>query len=212
MNRTEWEACNDPDLMLGWVGWGRARGRQQFALAVCWEVDRLIGLGEEHRRDVVRAEQELYHAPLRHGGSSAGRGIDPEGDQGRRVAEMIRNACLGQAVEVARQARWVLAELGLALPFDAAAEHRAWQVAIARDLFDPLFVAVPRILSWLDDHPEVENLARVLHADGAFADLPVLGDALEEAGCDAEVILEHCRSGGPHVRGCWAVEVILGRW
>jgi hypothetical protein len=42
------------------------------------------------------------------------------------------------------------------------------------------------------------------------ARLAVLSDALEEAGCDDPDILNHLRSSGPHVRGCWAVDLILG--
>ena len=45
----------------------------------------------------------------------------------------------------------------------------------------------------------------------AFHDLPVLADALEEAGCDDPVMLAHCRAGGPHARGCWVVDSVLGR-
>jgi hypothetical protein len=41
--------------------------------------------------------------------------------------------------------------------------------------------------------------------------LAVLADALEEAGCDNADILAHCRSGGEHVRGCWVVDLILGK-
>ena len=44
-----------------------------------------------------------------------------------------------------------------------------------------------------------------------FEDLPILADALEEAGCDDEDILGHCRSDGEHVRGCWAVDLLLGK-
>jgi hypothetical protein len=44
-----------------------------------------------------------------------------------------------------------------------------------------------------------------------FHDLPILADALEDAGCDNEEIIAHCRSDGPHVRGCWVVDLILGK-
>jgi hypothetical protein len=43
-----------------------------------------------------------------------------------------------------------------------------------------------------------------------FADLPILGDALEEAGCTEEAILQHCRRPGPHFRGCWVLDLLLG--
>jgi hypothetical protein len=45
----------------------------------------------------------------------------------------------------------------------------------------------------------------------AFDRLPILADALEEAGCDEPALLAHCRSDGPHVRGCWAVDLVLGK-
>jgi hypothetical protein len=41
--------------------------------------------------------------------------------------------------------------------------------------------------------------------------LAVLADALEEAGCDNEDILSHLRGPGPHVSGCWAVDLLTGR-
>jgi hypothetical protein len=41
--------------------------------------------------------------------------------------------------------------------------------------------------------------------------LAVLADALEDAGCTDAEILSHCRSPGPHVRGCWVVDEILGK-
>jgi hypothetical protein len=43
-----------------------------------------------------------------------------------------------------------------------------------------------------------------------FSALPVLADALEDAGCDAD-ILAHCRSAGPHARGCWLVDLVLAK-
>jgi hypothetical protein len=47
------------------------------------------------------------------------------------------------------------------------------------------------------------------HLDAAR--LAVLADALEEAGCDNKEVLEHCREAGPHTRGCWPVDLILGK-
>jgi hypothetical protein len=41
--------------------------------------------------------------------------------------------------------------------------------------------------------------------------LPILADALEDAGCDSAKVLAHLRGEGPHVRGCWAVDLILGK-
>jgi hypothetical protein len=43
------------------------------------------------------------------------------------------------------------------------------------------------------------------------ARLAILADALIDAGCDDAELIQHCRSAGPHVRGCWAVDLILGK-
>jgi hypothetical protein len=47
--------------------------------------------------------------------------------------------------------------------------------------------------------------------ENPFEDLPLLADMLTYAGCTDADILEHCRSGGEHVRGCWAVDLLLGK-
>ena len=57
----------------------------------------------------------------------------------------------------------------------------------------------------------VSALATGIYADRAFDRLPVLADALEEAGCDAADALAHCRGPGPHARGCWVVDLALGK-
>jgi hypothetical protein len=44
-----------------------------------------------------------------------------------------------------------------------------------------------------------------------FGAMPILVDALQEAGCESEDILAHCRGPGPHVRGCWVVDLVLGK-
>lgn len=53
------------------------------------------------------------------------------------------------------------------------------------------------------------GLAEAIEADGAFDRLPILADALEEAGCDDANLLAHCRGDGPHARGCRAVDAVL---
>jgi hypothetical protein len=57
----------------------------------------------------------------------------------------------------------------------------------------------------------VMNLAQAIDSERAFDRLPILADALEEAGCDQPVILSHCRQPGPHVSGCWVVDLVLGK-
>ncbi len=59
--------------------------------------------------------------------------------------------------------------------------------------------------------PTVTALAQAIYAERRFADLPILADALEEVGCTSADVLDHCRSGGEHVRGCWVVELLLDK-
>lgn len=53
-------------------------------------------------------------------------------------------------------------------------------------------------------------LAVEIHQTASFVKLPVLGYMLSQAGCRYADVLEHCRSEGPHYRGCWVVDLILG--
>ncbi len=57
----------------------------------------------------------------------------------------------------------------------------------------------------------VVALASQMYGSRDFSAMPILADALQDAGCDNDVILEHCRGPGPHVRGCWVVDLILGK-
>jgi hypothetical protein len=55
------------------------------------------------------------------------------------------------------------------------------------------------------------KITQGIYNDRAFDRLPILADALEDAGCDNADILNHCRQPGEHVRGCWVVDLILGK-
>jgi hypothetical protein len=74
--------------------------------------------------------------------------------------------------------------------------------------FRPVAIA-PNSLTWHSG--AVPTLAQVIYEEHHFDDLPVLADALEEAGCTDSEILNHCRGPGPHVRGCWVIDLILGK-
>lgn len=83
------------------------------------------------------------------------------------------------------------------------------QVEILRELFGNPFHRLVVDPHWLT--PDVLPLARGIYADRAFDRMPILADALEEAGCTQEEILSHLRGPGPHGRGCWVVDLLTGR-
>ena len=57
----------------------------------------------------------------------------------------------------------------------------------------------------------VHRVAQAIYDERAFERMPILADALEDAGCDNADILNHCRNGGEHVRGCWVIDLLLGK-
>jgi hypothetical protein len=89
-----------------------------------------------------------------------------------------------------------------------AAERRS-QSAVAHCIFgrpSRLLTVEPRWLTL-----KVHALAQVIYCDQSFHHLPELANALEEAGCHNDDILSHCRGPGPHVRGCRALHLVLGK-
>jgi len=98
---------------------------------------------------------------------------------------------------------------------DSLAAEQAEQFAqcrLLRDIFHnpfrPPFIN-PHWLTWKDG--TVRRVAHGIYDERAFDQLPILADALEDAGCHTRDILDHCRSGGPHVRGCWVLDLMLGK-
>jgi ATP-dependent Clp protease ATP-binding subunit ClpA len=67
----------------------------------------------------------------------------------------------------------------------------------------------PSWLTW--NHGSVATIARAIGEEYRWGDLPILADALEEAGCKDQELLNHCREPGDHGGGCWAVALLLGK-
>jgi hypothetical protein len=84
---------------------------------------------------------------------------------------------------------------------------------LLRDVVGPLpFRSVAFDATWLTwKEGSVPRVAGTIYADRAFDRSPLLADALEDAGCADAELLGHLRGPGPHVRGCWAVDLVLGR-
>jgi hypothetical protein len=80
---------------------------------------------------------------------------------------------------------------------------------LLRCIFANPFRPVALDPTWLSS--TVKALAQSIYTDRNFEVMPILADALEEAGCSSEDILSHCRGPGEHVRGCWAVDLLLGK-
>ena len=57
----------------------------------------------------------------------------------------------------------------------------------------------------------VTGIAQSLYESKDFSAMPILADALEDTGCAAKEILEHCRAGNRHYRGCWVIDLLLAK-
>jgi hypothetical protein len=95
----------------------------------------------------------------------------------------------------------------------AGGAHRvenAARMALLRDIFGNPFRKRPRARkAWCTD--TVLTLAGQMYEARDFSAMPILADALQDAGCDNTDMLDHCRGPGPHVRGCWVVDLLLGK-
>jgi hypothetical protein len=91
----------------------------------------------------------------------------------------------------------------------AANNEPAVQARLLRCIFGNPYRPVSVGPSWLTS--TAVALAEGIYADRTFDRLPILADALEDAGCGHADILAHCRGDGPHARGCWVVDLLLGK-
>jgi hypothetical protein len=90
---------------------------------------------------------------------------------------------------------------------EAYRKEQSAQAALARDIFGNPFRPVAFLPEWRTS--TVVSLAKAMYESRDFAAMPLLADALQDAGCEQADILEHCRGTGPHVRGCWVVDHVL---
>jgi hypothetical protein len=115
------------------------------------------------------------------------------------------------AAMAAREA--LSAALGSAAWESIGKEEAAAQANLLRCIFGNPFrsptVIPAAVRAW--NGRAVPRLAESIYEGRTFDRLPVLADALEEAGCTDADLLTHCRAGGEHARGCWVVDLLTGR-
>jgi hypothetical protein len=109
----------------------------------------------------------------------------------------------------AREEGWETLRQAVEARDAARSAEQLAQADLVRDIFGYPFRPVTVDPSWLTS--AAVGLARCIYEDRASDELPILADALEDAGCTDRAILDHCRGPGPHVRGCWVVDLLLGK-
>ena len=92
---------------------------------------------------------------------------------------------------------------------EAIATEQTLQIALIHDICGNPFRRVAFDSSWRTS--TAVALAAQMYESRDFSAMPILADALQDAGCENGEILDHCRGPGPHVRGCWVCDLVLGR-
>jgi len=219
MTEHEWLACAKPEPMLKFLqGKASERKLRLFACACCRRIWRLLTHADS--RAVVDVAERYADGLERKKTLTAA----------RRAARRVALAQRGVAYNAWGAARENIqaAVIGLASGTAWCASHRplfgsgpmaadmadverelAALAALVRDAFGNPFQSV--VLDPAVRTTTVGNLANAAYSERRFTDLPVLADALEDAGCSDEAILSHLRGPGPHVRACWVVDLILGK-
>jgi hypothetical protein len=129
--------------------------------------------------------------------------LDDLGDSARRAARAVAHAIAPYRFE-ARQWPEKLERRA------AQAVERNVQASLLRDIFGNPFRPVAFSPEWRTD--TALSLAKQMYDAREFSAMPILADALQDAGCDNEGLLSHCRdTAQPHVRGCWVVDAVLNK-
>jgi hypothetical protein len=221
MTEQEWLTCTDPNAMLGFL-FGKASDRKLrlFACACCRQIWRYINSSvcqqavesSELFADGLVGDKRLRNAERR--ATEEASLLMSEASLIMRLTKYAQRDAARAVVEVARKrlnpagVTYLAAE---AMRFSPGPAND--QCSLLRDLFPKPLRWMPSInqiwLTWNDR--TIPKLAQAIYDERAFDRLPILADALEEAGCDNADILNHCRQPGEHVRGCWVVDLLLGK-
>lgn len=205
MTESQWAVCSDPGRMLEHLGpSASSRKLRLFACACCRQPELFSCLSGKDAAAVAIAE--------RFSDSRADPSELTEGRSGTLSLGAVW-CCSGWPSRGARL--WIDA---VRRAWADPGPHEVLTAKLLRGLFGNPFRTVAVTAGWLSWHNGVvANLARAAYADLCRSDAPmsntrlaVLADALEEAGCDDTNLLSHLRGPGPHVRGCFVVDLLTG--
>src|SRR5262249_16655184 len=221
MTERDWEQSTDPQAMLEFVQTAGLASDRQLRLFACACCRRIWPLGpDESLREAVRATERhidglATHEELRAWTDAA---AGPEDLHLRWDASpwpTPRTYAGRAAYFTARRRDILMASAGAANAVRAHQSQQEVEQAAQADILRDLFGALPfrpvtldaAVLAW--NEGTIVSLARAIYEDRAFSRLPILGDALEEAGVASLDVLDHCRQPGAHQRGCWLIELLL---
>jgi hypothetical protein len=217
MTEEEWLTCEDPRKMLEFSHSSVSDRRLRlFAVACCrrkWKyftderLRRVVETGERFAEDegtlgdldyaAQEARSAFYELRSKHGSQA--------------VLVRISSACLG--LVRSRLDLWQVTTNTSGIPVNSARARTLdgiQQCELLREIFGNPFRPVAFNAAWRTS--DVMLLAEGIYAERAFDRMPILADALQDAGCDSDALLNHLRDASvTHVRGCWALDLVLGK-
>jgi hypothetical protein len=236
MQEAEWLTSREPSRMLDHVRHPALQRKMWlFATACCRRVSHLFHLpGSQALVDATEARADgrisddewkdaVCHLPIR--GLVEGPGTSPADRADFAAGQLL----LCDAFEAARdasfqafasmqlkegpQAPWHFYEPTacplFSGPWPENHPERSVQADLFRDIFGNPFRPVAVEPSWRTS--TVLPLASRMYELRDFSTMPILADALQDAGCTEPAVLDHCRCGGTHVRGCWLIDLLLNK-
>jgi hypothetical protein len=214
MTEADWLECADPTLMLRRSSaWRSPRKSRLFAVACCGRVGKLMT--RDGSRAVATAELFADGAISQNELQRACEAVWYPWRRSRQcAADAARETSDPTAYHTATDAALWAVDAAIAAGWRAdenrvRRNEQTAQADLIRDIFGNPFCGLILDSSWLTS--TAVSLAEGIYADRAFDRLPILADALQDAGCEDEQVLAHCRGPGPHVRGCWVVDLVTGR-
>jgi len=230
MTEAKWMACNDPQAMLeflrGKVSDRKLRlfifgcGRRVWHRLIDERSQKAVTVGERFVEGKATQEEReaAMTAVLRDRQEAAEADSPDSGAVDIAVASVSADMAAGVALAVEGSYRQAYNDLIPSITEDAdldsvwgagVKEAKPSLVQTLRDIFGNPFRPVSLDPGWLTS--TVQNLATAIYTHRAFDRLPILADALEDAGCTNADILTHCRQPGEHCRGCWVVDLLLDK-
>jgi hypothetical protein len=213
MTEEEWLACDDPRQMLDFLR-EKASERKLRLVGCAWCRHIWHLLADQRSRTSVEIAEQFADGDASEGDLVSAAAVSWS------VSDRYMLGRKAAAAEAAAEAAYIPDEYGsdyhLSLlsynAFYAAGEtssEYATQCQLLRDIFGNPFRPVAFDPAWRTS--TAVALAEQMYASRDFGAMPILADALQDAGCDNADVLGHCRAPGEHVRGCWVVDLVLGK-
>jgi hypothetical protein len=226
MTEAEWLACSDPGELLAHLkDKASERKLRLFAVACCrraWPFlidersQKAVEAVEHHADEPLPAdmwERTRHDARLGFGAAMSPMCKDAQAPRTATcaAAKAVWHATMSSAWEGAFATGYQSANAARRAPeadfTKTFAQACDCHTVFLRDIFGNPFRAVAFSPEWRTD--TAVALAHQMYESRDFSAMPILADALQDAGCDSTDTLDHCRGPGPHVRGCWVVDRVL---